>query len=97
EPVLDPPTIARVLGASAHVPVRARVVRALVELTWRLRIQSTDPGWIDIAVNVPVMTTDRARQILGWQPAVSSTDALAEMIDAVARRDRLGANGPLGG
>jgi UDP-glucose 4-epimerase len=96
EPVLDPPTIARVLGAPTYVPVRARVVRALVELTWRLRIQATDPGWIDIAVNVPVMSTDRARQILGWQPTVSSTDALAEIIDAVAHRDRLGTKGPLG-
>jgi UDP-glucose 4-epimerase len=42
------------------------------------------------------MSTDRARQILGWQPTVSSTDALAEIIDAVAHRDRLGTKGPLG-
>lgn len=96
EPVLTPQIIARVLGAKTTVPVRARVVRALVELTWRLRLQATDPGWIDIAVNVPVMSTDRARQILGWQPTVSSTDALAEIIDAVAHRDSHGDRGPLG-
>jgi UDP-glucose 4-epimerase len=97
EPVLDPRAIADVLGAKTWMPVRARVVRALVELTWRLRIQATDAGWIDIAVNVPVMSTDRARQILGWTPSVTSTDALAEIVDAVAHRDSLGDRGPLGG
>jgi UDP-glucose 4-epimerase len=96
EPVLDPQTIAQVLGARRSVPVRARVVRGLVELTWRLRLQATDPGWIDIAVNVPVMSTDRARQILGWQPTVTSTAALAEIVDAVGHRHNLGDRGPLG-
>ncbi|MFG6446513.1 NAD-dependent epimerase/dehydratase family protein [Microbacterium sp. P07] len=97
EPVLDPPTIARVIGAKHWVPVRARVARLLVEITWRLRLQATDPGWVDIGTQVPVMSTARARDELGWQPAVSSLDALAEVVDAVARRERNAGSPPLRG
>lgn len=95
EPVLHPAAIARVLGARAWVPFRARVARWLVEVTWRLRLQAMDPGWIDIATQVPVMSTSRARAVLGWEPAVSATDALAEVIDAVARNDGQAGSAPL--
>lgn len=97
EPVLDPAVLAAVLGAKHSVPVRFAVVRALVDATWRLRLQATDPGWLDIAVTVPVMSTERARRVLGWLPTVSSTDALAEIIEGVADRTRIEASGPLGG
>jgi nucleoside-diphosphate-sugar epimerase len=84
EPVLHPGALARVIGARAWVPFRTRVARWLVEITWRLRLQAMDPGWIDIATQVPVMSTARARSELGWDPKVSATDALAEVLDAVA-------------
>jgi UDP-glucose 4-epimerase len=97
EPVLDPAAIAAVLGAQRTIPVRARVVRALIELSWRLGIQQTDPGWLDIATSVPIMSTERARRELEWVPKVSSTDALAEIVAAVADRSRHAGSGPLGG
>lgn len=97
EPVLDPPTIARAIGAKRWVPVRARAARLVVELTWRLRLQVTDPGWVDIGTQVPVMSTARARDELGWVPTVTSTEALAEVIDAIARKRREPASPPLSG
>lgn len=84
EPVLHPAALARVLGSRAWIPFRARVARWLVEVTWRLRLQEMDPGWVDIGTQVPVMSTTRARTELEWEPAVSATDALAEIIEAVA-------------
>jgi UDP-glucose 4-epimerase len=97
EPVLDPQLIATTIGARRTVPFRAGAARALVGLTWRLRLQATDPGWIDIAISVPIMSTARARTELGWIPKVTSTEALAEIVDGVAKRTRVKASGPLGG
>jgi hypothetical protein len=56
-----------------------------------------DPGWLDIAVTVPVMSTDRARRELGWRPTVSSTEALAEIVEGMADRTRVQAAPPLAG
>ena len=83
EPVLDPPTLARLLGARL-VPVPLAVVRAAVQATWRLHLQPTDPGWVDIAVKGPLMDTTRARRELGWTPTHSAGDALVETVDAMS-------------
>jgi hypothetical protein len=57
---------------------------------WRLRLVPASPYLLDLALSLPVMDTSRARDELGWQPTVSSLDALAEMIDGM----RTGAGGP---
>jgi nucleoside-diphosphate-sugar epimerase len=97
EPVLTPDLIASAFGAARTVPFRADTLRAIMDITWRLRLQATDPGWLDIAVSVPVMSTERARQVLGWSPAIPATDAIAEIVEAVANRSNLPASGPLQG
>lgn len=79
EPVLDPATLARALGAR-RVPVRAGIVRALADATWRARLQPTPPGWLDLGLSVPLMDTARARDQLGWRPRTSATDALLELL-----------------
>ena len=45
----------------------------------------SEPGWVDMALAVPLMDSDRARRELGWTPARRGTDALAELIDAMRR------------
>jgi len=82
EPVLDPPELARALDARP-VPVPARIVRALTDATWRLRLQPTPPGWLDMALAVPIMDTTRAREELGWEPAHTSAEALIELIEGM--------------
>lgn len=84
EPVLDPPTLARTLGAR-QLPVPAALLRAVVELTWRLRVQPTDPGWIDLARLTPLLDTTRARTELGWTPQHDATDALLETVAALSQ------------
>ncbi|MDO9396737.1 MAG: NAD-dependent epimerase/dehydratase family protein [Herbiconiux sp.] len=84
EPVLGPEQVAEALGVSRTVPLRRGVLRAVVDLTWRLRLQATDPGWIDLSTAIPVMSTERARRELGWAPTISSTEALREIVDAFA-------------
>ena len=83
EPVVDPPMLAAVLRA-AQVPVPAAVARAFVELTWRLHLQPTDPGWVDIGRETPLLDTTRARTELGWTPTYDAAQALLETVDAMA-------------
>ena len=83
EPVLDPPTLARLLHART-VPLPRSLARAVVDLTWRLHLQPTDPGWVDLGTLGPLMDTTRARRDLGWVPTRDAGEALVETIDAMA-------------
>lgn len=96
EPVVDPPLVASVLR-SRWVPVRLRTVRALMWVSWKLRLQTSDPGWIDIAATVPVMSTARARDELGWTPRVPATVALEDLLRGVAEHANVGASPQLKG
>jgi UDP-glucose 4-epimerase len=88
EPVLDPAELARALAAR-RVRVRARALRAAAGLSWRLRLQPSEPGWVDMALAVPVMDTTRARQELGWRERHDATEALCELLDGIRRSDGL--------
>lgn len=96
EPVVDPLLVASVLG-SRWIPTRLRVVRALMWVSWKLRLQNADPGWLDIAATVPVMSTSRARDELGWKPRVPSSVALDEIVRGVAEHSNVRASPQLRG
>lgn len=85
DPVLDPDVLARAFGA-VQVPASPRVLRALADWTFKARLQPTPPGWLDLALGVPVMDVARARDELGWAAAHSAPDALRELLDAMAHR-----------
>ncbi len=89
DPVLDPGVIAEALGART-VPVPARVVRTLASATFRMRLQPTEPGWLDMALKVPVMDTGRARRDLGWAPSHSATSTLLELLEGMSEGAGLG-------
>jgi UDP-glucose 4-epimerase len=82
DPVLDAGTLGRALGARpVRVPVRA--VRAAADLTWRLRLQPTPAGWLDMGMAVPLMDSSRIRRELGWTPRHSADDALLELLEGI--------------
>jgi len=84
EPVVRRDDIARVLGARAvHVPWAW--LRALAAVTWRLRLQPVDPGWLDLAAAVPRMSARRAREELGWTPRMNAVDAVSVAVDGIRR------------
>ena len=85
EPIIGPESLARVLKAR-WVPIRIAPLRGLVWLAWHLRLVAVDPGWIDIATTVPLMSTERAREVLGWTPTIDAEAALAEAVRGVADR-----------
>ena len=61
-------------------PLPARALRTAADLSWKLRLQPTSPGWLDLALGVPMMDTSRAREELGWKPGTSSLEALDDLL-----------------
>jgi UDP-glucose 4-epimerase len=82
EPVLDGPTLARLGGARA-LRVPPGFLRGAVGLTWRLRLQPTPAGWIDLALGVPLLDSSRARTELGWVPRRSADEAFLELLEGI--------------
>jgi hypothetical protein len=58
--------------------------------TFRAHLQPTEPGWLDLALGVPIMSTERARRELGWAPQHDACDALEGLLDGL----RSGTGGP---
>ena len=79
EPVLDPDELGRLLGARP-VRVPAGVLRTAALVTWKLRLQPSPPGWVDMALNAPLMDTRRARDELGWSPRFTAGEALLDLL-----------------
>ena len=77
DPVVDPDQLARIFGA-LPVPVPVQLARAAARVTWQLRLQPVPEGWLDLALNVPVMDFTRARQELGWTPRYDAGETLLD-------------------
>jgi nucleoside-diphosphate-sugar epimerase len=93
EPPLGPSELADVFGAPAlELPPRA--VRAAVAASHWLHLQPTPVGWLDLALGVPLLSSARARDELGWAPTVDAATTLAELLDGL-RAHRGGATPPL--
>lgn len=85
DPVLDPDELGRILGARP-LPVPAPALRIAADLSWRAHLQPTPAGWLDLAVESPLLDTTRARKELGWSPRYTSGQALCELLEGFADR-----------
>ena len=95
EPVLDPNALGWVFNTRRLFPLPLPVLRAVVEVSWRLRLQATDGGWIDMAAGAPIMDTARAHDLLGWTPRRTSLESLTEMLDGLGAGKGRQASPPL--
>ncbi|MFD4668484.1 NAD-dependent epimerase/dehydratase family protein [Lentzea sp. NPDC058450] len=91
EPVVTPRALAEVLGGR-HVAVPAKALRLLADATWRLRLQPTPAGWVDLALKSPLLDSSRARTELGWEPRHDALEALRALVDGVAAGKELPAS-----
>jgi nucleoside-diphosphate-sugar epimerase len=91
DPVLDAAALGRVLDARP-VNVSVRAVRAAADFSWRLRLQPTPAGWLDMGMAVPLMDSARIRRELGWEPRHSASEALLELLTGI--RESAGAPTP---
>lgn len=90
-PVIDRAVFRRIFGGVGP-SVPAAVLRALAAASWHARLQPTEPGWIDLAAQVPAMKTDKL-EALGWSATRDAADVLGRFVDAMGRG--AGRPGPL--
>ncbi|BCL15134.1 NAD-dependent epimerase/dehydratase family protein [Micromonospora sagamiensis] len=83
DPVLTPELVARHFHGWT-VPVAAPLLRTAAALTWRARLQPVDPGWVQLALGVPLMSSHRAETELGWRPERDALTALRELFAGMA-------------
>jgi UDP-glucose 4-epimerase len=101
EPEIGVEELCELFGARSF-PLPARALRGAADLTWKLRLQPTSPGWLDLALGVPMMDTRRAREELGWEPTVTSLEALDDLLEGMRNAEGAptpplepGAGGPM--
>jgi nucleoside-diphosphate-sugar epimerase len=83
DPVLDPDELARLLRAR-KVPLPTAFARGAAQLTFRLHVQPADVGWVDMALQTPLLDSTRAGTELGWEPQRSGADALLHLLSGLA-------------
>lgn len=83
DPVLTPELVAQHFHGWT-VPVPAPVLRGAAALTWRARLQPIDAGWVELGLNAPLMSSERAETELGWRPSVDALTALRELLAGMA-------------
>jgi UDP-glucose 4-epimerase len=82
DPVLDGRALADALRARP-VPVPAGLLRGGAAFTWRLHLQPTPAGWIDLGLGVPLLDVGRAASELSWRPRRTAEAALLELIEGM--------------
>ena len=84
EPPLRGSHIAKALGASP-INFPSRLLRPLVDASWRARMQPVDPGWLDALFSMPLLNTERARTILDWRPQRTSQEVMGDLVQGLMR------------
>lgn len=85
EPPMSREDVTKALHAKpVHVP--SGLLGRLVDVSYALRAQPIDRGWLDLAFSVPLLDCTRARDELAWQPRWSATEALADVLKGVAEQ-----------
>lgn len=79
DPPIGPAELAEILCAR-RVRLPASALRAAAAATFALHLQPSEPGWLDMALAVPLMDSSRTAVELGWEPAHSATDAVRELL-----------------
>jgi UDP-glucose 4-epimerase len=79
DPVLDADALAAILHARP-VRVPTGLLKAGAAATWRLHLQPVSTGWLDLALQSPLLDAGRARAELGWRPRRNATEAFQELL-----------------
>ena len=91
DPVIDRDRFRSVFGGVGP-SLSPSVLRTVASATYRARLQPTEPGWVDLAVQSPLLDSARLRG-LGWTPRHAADDVLGRFVDAMGRG--AGRPGPL--
>ncbi|WP_051297588.1 NAD-dependent epimerase/dehydratase family protein [Brevibacterium album] len=84
EDVLGAQDLGDVVDHGRTVELPTGLMRAGLALGHRTGAVAADPGWLDMAVGVPLMDAGRARGELGWAPRHSAREALQILLAGMA-------------
>jgi UDP-glucose 4-epimerase len=79
----DPPIGPAELASMFHarrLRLSPSALRAGAAATFALHLQPAEPGWVDMALAVPLIDSGRAARELGWVPLHDATDTLGELL-----------------
>jgi UDP-glucose 4-epimerase len=82
-PVLDMQTIARARGARA-VQIPRAVARRAFGAAYALRLQPSEPSWLDLGLDSPLISSERIETELGWIARRSALETIEEVVDGLA-------------
>lgn len=85
DPPVDAAGLARMLDA-AHAVVPAGPIRWAWHTGWMMRVAAAEPGWLDLALRAPLLSTLRARQVLDWEARVPPDQAIRELLAGFAEK-----------
>ncbi|WP_033438259.1 NAD-dependent epimerase/dehydratase family protein [Saccharothrix sp. NRRL B-16314] len=94
DPVVTPQVLAEVMGGR-HVPIPPTALRTAARVSWRLRLQPTSHGWVDLALTAPLLDATKAATRLGWSPRHNARDTLKQLLDGLGRKEGLQPSPPL--
>lgn len=84
DPVIDPELLSRMLDAR-RVKVSRRMLRSVSSMSWHLRLVRSEPGWIDLALDTPLMRCERAHRELEWWPERRADGALEDLFEGLVK------------
>jgi UDP-glucose 4-epimerase len=79
DPILDPDVLSRILRAP-KLPVPMALARGAAQTTFKLHLQAADVGWLDMALQTPLLDSTRAHTELGWEPQRTAEDAIRDLM-----------------
>ncbi len=85
--VLHGQDVADLLAGGTLLDVAPAAARAAVAAAWHARAVPMSPGWLDMAMNVPLLDTSARTEMLGWAPTIPAARALTEMVEGIAAGD----------
>lgn len=89
--VLGPSELGDIVDHGHYRELSPRVVRAAAA-AYSAGVVAADSGWVNMALQVPLMDNTRAARELGWQPKHSAAGALRELMEGL--RTGAGASSP---
>lgn len=87
-PEIGPAELAAIMSARP-VRVPPALLRVAADAAFRLRLTPTEPGWLDMGLQVPLLDCGRAGRELGWAPQHDAIATLTELIDGLGEGNDL--------
>jgi hypothetical protein len=77
------PAIARARKARA-IRIPRLAARRAFAAAYAARLHPSEPSWLDLALETPLMSSGRIAGELGWKPRHSALAAISEVLDGIA-------------